>query len=352
AGGGDGLRWRRASRLPLPVGLVPRPLAADQSNSAVAYGDRLLLKLYRRPEPGPHLEAETLRALTEARCPRTPGLHGTLHDDATGLVLGIVEDFLPVAADGWKAAVRQVADCVDGTCPTVPATGGFTSRARTLGRAVAEVHTALADAFGRQRADADDIAQDAALMTQRLKLAAEEVPALDRHRTRLAALYDQYARAATRGCPLFVQRVHGDLHLGQALPTDDGWHLIDFEGEPARAAAERAAPQPVLRDVAGMLRSFDYAARAGLRELDERHPDAGPADRLRRSRRAHAWTVRNRRAFMDGYAEADGTDPHCHPLHLRAFEADKAVYEAVYEARHRPDWLPIPLAALHRIARA
>ncbi|MET9144337.1 hypothetical protein [Streptomyces sp. NPDC004042] len=350
-GGGDGLRMERTTPLPLPVGLVPRPLTADQSNSAVAYGDRLLLKLYRRPEPGPHLEVETLRALTDARCARTPRLHGTLLSGGSGLVLGLMEDLLPAEGDGWQAAVRQVADCVDGTCPAVPATGGFTAHARALGTAVAEVHTALADAFPRVRLTAEDIARQAAEMTERLETAVLEVPGLARHRGGLVRLYEDYARAGARGCAVLAQRVHGDLHLGQALPTPAGWHLIDFEGEPARPAAERAAPQPVLRDVAGMLRSFDYAAQAGLRTLRERDLDEAPGARLRRIRRARAWAVRNRRAFVAGYAETGGTDPHCHPLPLRAFEADKAVYEAVYESRHRPSWLPIPLEAVHRLAR-
>ncbi|WP_330260518.1 hypothetical protein OG586_35095 [Streptomyces murinus] len=348
----EGLRLARTTAVPLPVSLTARPLTADQSNSAVGYGDRLLLKIYRRPEPGPHLEVETLRALTEARCPRTPRLHGTLLSGAGTLVLGLMEDLLPADGDGWQAAVRQVADCVDGTCTTVPATGGFTARARALGTAVAEVHTALADTFPRARLTPDDIAREATLMTERLALAAREVPALERHRGGLTRLYDAYARAAARGCPVLAQRVHGDLHLGQALPTAAGWRLIDFEGEPARPAAERAALQPVLKDVAGMLRSFDYAAQAGLRLLGERAPDDSPGGRLRRGRRARAWAVRNRRAFMAGYADTGGTDPLCHPLPLRALEADKAVYEAVYESRHRPDWLPIPLAAVHRLARA
>nr|BFD81250.1 phosphotransferase [Streptomyces sp. Xyl84] len=346
-----GLRLQRATRMPLPVGLVPRPLTADQSNSAVVYGDRLLLKIYRRPEPGPHLEVETLRALTEARCARTPRLHGTLLGGPTGLVLGLMEDLLPAEGDGWQAAVRQVTDCVDGTCPTVPATGGFTAHARALGAAVAELHTALADVFPRVLLTPDDIARQAAEMTARLDRAMREVPALARHRAPITRLYDDYARAGARGCPVLAQRVHGDLHLGQALPTPSGWRLIDFEGEPARPAAERAAPQPVLRDLAGMLRSFDYAAQAGLRALRARDPDDAPGPRLRRARRARAWALRNRRAFLAGYADAGGTDPHCHPLRLRAFEADKAVYEAVYEHRHRPDWLPIPLEAVHRLAR-
>ncbi|MFH7340189.1 hypothetical protein [Streptomyces sp. KHY 26] len=350
-GGGGGPRLERTTPMPLPVSLPARPLTADQSNSAVGYGDRLLLKIYRRPEPGPHLEVETLRSLTAARCPRTPRLHGILLGGDTGLVLGLMEDLLPAEGDGWQAAVRQVADCVDGICTAVPATGGFTARARALGAAVAEVHTALAGSFPRVRLTPDDIAREAARMTERLALAAREVPALARHRDGVTRLYDAWAEAGARGCPILAQRVHGDLHLGQALPTPAGWRLIDFEGEPARPAAERAAAQPVLKDVAGMLRSFDYAAQAGLRVLGERDPDDTPGPRLRRARRARAWAARNRRAFLAGYADTGGTDPRCHPLPLRAYEADKAVYEAVYESRHRPDWLPIPLAAVHRLAR-
>lgn len=122
--------------------------------------------------------------------------------------------------------------------------------------------------------------------------------------------------------------------------------------------AERYQPQPVLRDVAGMLRSFDYAGQQALAALPESAAVAdGPlaesaeqaAARMRRSRRAYAWSVRNRRAFTAGYAAAGGMDPYCQPVALRAFEAEKAVYEAVYEAQHRPDWLPIPMAAIQRL---
>jgi maltokinase len=122
--------------------------------------------------------------------------------------------------------------------------------------------------------------------------------------------------------------------------------------------AERYQPQPVLRDVAGMLRSFDYAGQQALTTTPEpaAAPDEGlgesaeqAAARMRRSRRAYAWSVRNRRAFISGYAAAGGVDPYCQPVALRAFEAEKAVYEAVYEAQHRPDWLPIPMAAIQRL---
>uniref|UniRef100_UPI0015F09C12 hypothetical protein n=1 Tax=Streptomyces shenzhenensis TaxID=943815 RepID=UPI0015F09C12 len=354
-GAGPGPRLERSSRYPLPVGLVPRPLQVEQSNTSVAYGDRVLLKIFRRPEPGPHTEVEALRALTGRDCARTPHLYGAVHSDAPGaegLVLGLVEEFLPDARDGWEEAVRQAADAVAGTGPGNPAGGGFTADASALGRAVADVHGALGEAFGRTRLTVADVAEETARMTMRLKEAAEEVPALARYTARLGALFDDCARVAGRGCPLFVQRTHGDLHLGQALRAHDGWRIVDFEGEPARTAAERARPEPVLKDVAGMLRSFDYAARTGLAAAngDEGEAESSPAVHLRRRRRASAWAVRNRRAFIAGYASAGHEDPDCHPVLLRAFEADKAVYEAVYESRLRPDRLPIPLAALHRLA--
>ncbi|MER5787712.1 hypothetical protein [Streptomyces sp. NPDC001980] len=358
AGGGaeHGPRLERSSRYPLPVGLVPRPLQVEQSNTSVAYGDRVLLKIFRRPEPGPHTEVEALRALTGQDCARTPHLYGAVHSDAPGaegLVLGLVEEFLPDAREGWEEAVRQATDSVAGTGRGGPAGGGFTADAAALGRAVADVHGALGEAFGRTRLTVEDVAEETARMTMRLKEAAEEVPALARYTARLAALFDDCARVAGRGCPLYVQRTHGDLHLGQALRAHDGWRIVDFEGEPAQPAAERARPQPVLKDVAGMLRSFDYAARTGLAAVEDGDPaESSPADRLRRRRRASAWAVRNRRAFVAGYAAAGHEDPDCHPVLLRAFEADKAVYEAVYESRLRPDRLPVPLAAVHRLATA
>ncbi|HZF90724.1 maltokinase N-terminal cap-like domain-containing protein [Streptomyces sp.] len=351
------LRLDPAGRHPLPVGLVPRPLAVDQSNSAVVYGDRLLLKLYRRPEPGPHPEVEALRALTGQNCPRTPRLHGSLHLD--GLTLGLVEEYLPGAEDGWQRAVAHARDHLAGsadpdTGPDTGPAGGFTPDAQALGQAVAETHGALARAFPRVRLSAEDVAADAARMKRRLTAAVAEVPQLARHRSRLAALFDEYGRLGARGCPVLAQRVHGDLHLGQALYADGDWHLVDFEGEPATPAAERALPQPVLRDVAGMLRSFDYAARAALLspapENGPAEADTGPGRQLSRLRRAGAWALRNRRAFCAGYAAGGGEDPACRAAQLTAFEADRAVYEAVYEARHRPHWLPVPLAAVHRLA--
>ncbi|KQV18868.1 MULTISPECIES: phosphotransferase [unclassified Kitasatospora] len=353
------LRLSLTEGLVNPGRLVPHALSVEQSNTSVVYGDRLMFKLLRSPEPGPHPEVETLRGLTEVGSPRTSRLVGWLSTAGNGgeaTVLGVLTEFLPAEGNGWELAVEQAADCLVGTCRAVPAIGGFTTEARALGEAVAELHTALTSAFGRARMEPADVLDQAGGMERRLKAAVRLVPDLEAYAGRITTLYDDYAKVALRGGGDHGQRIHGDLHLGQVLRGGDGWKIIDFEGEPARPAAERGLPQPALRDVAGMLRSFDYAAQQALAEvLCREESGAAPAEgepsavRLRQSRRAYAWAVRNRRAFAAGYAAAGGMDPHCHPVALRAFEADKAVYEAVYEAQHRPDWLPIPLAAIQRL---
>jgi maltokinase len=139
------------------------------------------------------------------------------------------------------------------------------------------------------------------------------------------------------GSSLPLQRVHGDLHLGQVLRSVTGWVLIDFEGEPMVPLAERVVPSSTLRDIAGMLRSFDYAAN---------HQPRGDAEPEQAA--ALAWTTRNQDAFCDGYAQV-AADPRMQPVLLRAFELDKAVYEVGYEHANRPAWLPTPLAAITRL---
>src|SRR3954466_3880338 len=173
---------------------------------------------------------------------------------------------------------------------------------------------------------------------ERLDAALLVVPELAEHADAMRGLYDE---VAARTAPVEVQRVHGDYHLGQVLRTQDGWVLLDFEGEPARSLEERTALMSPLRDVAGMLRSFDYAARHLLAERTGEQPLAY---------RANEWADRNRTAFCDGYAKAAGSDPRDNSVLLRAFELDKAVYEVVYEARNRPTWLAIPLGSVERLA--
>jgi maltokinase len=359
---GEGERLRLSLTGPdrLPGGLSARALAVEQSNSTVVYGNRLLFKLFRQPQAGEHPETDVLRGLTRVNCARIPGLVGWLHTEDQArqpVVLGVLEEFLPSRGDGWDLAVRQAADCVSGSCRVIPALDGFTDEAGELGRAVAEVHAALAEAFGRQELGPAEIVGLVDRMRLDLRTALDRVPGLEPYGGRLQALYEDFGKLAVRGRGLPGQRIHGDLHLGQVLRTEDGWKVIDFEGEPTRPVAERRLPQPVLKDVAGMLRSFDYAGRQALVTLAGEEETGGAvresaeqtAARLRRLRRAYAWSVRNRRAFTAGYAAAGQVDPYCHPVVLRAFEAEKAVYEAVYESQHRPAWLPIPLAAVQRL---
>jgi maltokinase len=175
-------------------------------------------------------------------------------------------------------------------------------------------------------------------MRERLERAAAEVEELAPYSEALAGAYDDLAALPD---PVPVQRVHGDYHLGQVMRTLDGWKVLDFEGEPARPLEERRALESPLKDVAGMLRSFDYAARHLLAD----HPSD-----TQREYRAGEWADRNRDAFCRGYAEAAGDDPRNRDVLLRAFETDKAVYEVVYEARNRPTWLGVPLSAIRRLA--
>ncbi|MGW2513046.1 maltokinase N-terminal cap-like domain-containing protein [Streptomyces scopuliridis] len=318
------LRFDRASTV--PAGLSGRLLDAEQSNSSLVYGDAYILKILRRVFPGPHPDLELPLALAAEGCERVPAPVGWFEAaDPSGsgdsLTLGVLQPYLRGSQDGWQLALSSLAHGRE-----------FISEAHALGRATAEVHLALAAALPTVTLGRRQTAQLADGMAERLESAARAVPALMPYAGALRTAFDALAGLdeAGRGRP--AQRVHGDLHLGQTLRTPDGrWSVIDFEGEPARPLAERRRPQPPVRDVAGMLRSFDYAARSH----EPWRPD---------------WAARCREAYCEGYATAAGTDPRAEPELLRAYETDKAIYEVLYEARHRPDWLPVPMAAIRRLA--
>ncbi|MEU9440958.1 maltokinase [Streptomyces sp. NPDC048304] len=318
-----GLCFERDPRQEIREGLVARLMTAEQSNSSVVYGDTFILKLLRRVEPGINPDLELPLALAREGCPRVPAPTAWLHAeiDTASYVLAVLQPFVSGASDGWELALRELAKGED-----------FAAEARALGRATAEVHTSLARALPTVTLGHVQLEALVDGMTERLEAAVQAVPALRPYEAGLRSAYRALGALAAEGHTWTAQRIHGDLHLGQCLRSPSGeWSLIDFEGEPARPPAERRMPQPPVRDIAGMLRSFDYAA----------HSVTPPAP---------DWAHACRAAYCSGYAEVAGRDPRTDAVLLRAFETDKAVYEVVYEARHRPDWLPVPLSAIRRLA--
>ncbi|MGQ0839820.1 maltokinase N-terminal cap-like domain-containing protein [Actinokineospora sp.] len=329
-----GLSWRAEPGVELVTGLRARPIGVEQSNTSVVFGFHYILKLFRRPVPGPNRDVDLHRALHRAGSAQVAQPVAVVAGE--DMVLAFAQRFLGDAAEGWATATASVRDLLaEGDLHAGEVGGDFAGEAARLGAAVARVHADLAAALGTESIDARRIGATVDAMHTRLDTVLGEVPELVEHESVLRAAFD-----AVRALPgdIMAQQVHGDLHLGQVLRTTAGWVLIDFEGEPASRPDERARTRSPLRDVAGMLRSFDYAA---LHLLAGEEPDH------QRETRAAEWADRNRAAFCDGYASIGG-DPRAHAVLLRAFELDKAVYEVSYEHRNRPDWMAIPLAAIRR----
>jgi len=329
-----------------PVETPGLVMTAEQSNTSIAYGEDAILKLFRRISAGHNPDIEIHEALTRRGGDHVAALLGWIDGSWTDLEgghnaghLGMLQVFLRTASDGWAIALASVRDLlVEEDLRADEVGGDFAGEAERLGAATASVHTDLAELFPTATSTPAQLAELAAAMRVRLESAVSIVPELKDFQDTLQATYDAVT-ALTADVP--VQRVHGDLHLGQTLRTVKGWKIIDFEGEPAKPLSERLALDSPLRDVAGMLRSFDYAAGATLQ-------DFGHSVQLRF--RADEWAQRNRAAFLHGYSEQIGSDVSLHRVLLRAYESDKAVYEAVYEARNRPTWLSIPMAAIERFA--
>ena len=331
----------------LPLGESSLVLTHEQSNTSLAYGDVALLKAFRRVVPGINPDIEIHDALTRAESEYVAPLLGWLDGswvDGSGqrqeAGLAMLQAFLTTATDGWALATTSVRDLyAEGDLHADEVGGDFAGEAERLGFATAEVHAALTEVLPTRMLSGDDLVAMAARMRSRLDAAVVTVPELTQHAPVLAEAFD---RLAALDEAVAAQRIHGDLHLGQVVRTVVGWKLVDFEGEPAKSLAERVALDSPIRDVAAMLRSFDYAA---LHLLVVDHPGS---DQI--AYRASEWAERNQAAFCDGYAKAAGHDPREDVVLLRAYETDKVVYEAVYEARNRPAWLAIPLAAVERFA--
>jgi maltokinase len=327
-----------------PVGMV---LTAEQSNTSIAYADQALLKLYRRVRDGGNPDVEVSAALSSRGDTHVASLLGWLEGSwrtPTGDFqhghLGMLQTFLRTATDGWDIALASVRDLlVEEDLHPEEVGGDFAAEAERLGAATADVHQDLAAVFETSTLTGSQREALAAAMGNRLTAALAVAPELEPLADSLRPAYDELADLNGE---VPVQRIHGDLHLGQTLRTVKGWKLIDFEGEPVKTIAERTALDSPLRDVAGMLRSFDYAAGVTLLQF-------GYADHLRY--RSDEWVSRNRAAFLEGYAAVAGFDPAASSVVLRAYETDKAVYEVVYEARNRPQWLSLPLHALERLAK-
>lgn len=312
------LEFRTEPETGLTADLTAERLTAEQSNTSIRYGDRALLKLFRRLEFGDNLDVTVHRALNGAGSADAARLYGQLTADwpARGTRLhadlGMLTELFPDAEDGWQLAVAAAESGTD-----------FADAARQLGTALAGVHRALAAAFPTATRSGDELA---AGMIERLDRTREFAAPLDDHADALQARFERLA-----GRDLDTQRVHGDFHLGQTLRTPAGWKIIDFEGEPAKTMAERLLPDSPWRDVAGMLRSFDYAVA-----------DSPEAD-------AAGWATAAKKAFLAGYTGHDHLADDDLVI-IDAYVADKAVYELGYEIRNRPDWVRIPLSALARIA--
>jgi maltokinase len=323
-------------------------LTAEQSNTSLVFGDHVILKVFRRLAEGLNPDVELHHALAEAGntfvAPLLGWVDGTWPDAAGGEpragTFAIAQEFLKSATGGWELALSSIRDLFASPDLSPGDAGGdFAGDAYRLGEATAAVHADLARTLGSQKMSRTDLVAVAKQMTDTLADAVEIVPELGAHAESISRVY---ADLAEYDGTLSAQRVHGDLHLGQAMRVLTGWKIIDFEGEPARPVAERRRTHCPLKDVAGMLRSLDYAARHLLADHGQQ-PD--PKLELL----ADEWARRNSDAYCTGYSDTLGRDITADALPLRAFTLDKAVYEVVYEARNRPAWLPVPMSAIARL---
>jgi len=365
----------------VPERLAVRRAAAEQSNSSVFFEDYGMLKLYRRLQPGPHPEVEMSRFLVEsAGFANTPPLLATLEiavDGESGReehALGVLFGFIRNQGDGWTQALNYLTRYLDdalisgGESPSALADPDvfFLMLARQLGIRTAEMHRALAEHAGNHPDFApeplcpedtaewrDDLANATAHMLSGLERERPSLPAptrdlADRVLTLRHGLFERILRLIPDTVEAQKTRYHGDFHLGQVIVVQNDFFIIDFEGEPARPLASRRRKSSPLRDVAGMIRSFDYAAVAAVRQLAEARPAAEP----RMTQLAEAWRQRAVDGFraayrktMRGCAAYPASKKQARDM-TAFFILEKAVYEVSYELANRPAWVDIPLKGI------
>ena len=374
--GDDGSRWviepLSAAPLVIPASAELRVGSAEQSNTSLVIGDQAILKLFRKLEQGDHPDVELTRFLTiDARFPHTPALLGVVRFEDTGrhTVAGMLQEFLPKSTDAWAYALAKGRPYFQAARESEPR-NDFAVDAERLGVVTRAMHEALAT--GREAALAPEPVDQAvverwasrakewvregfALLGKQLraralpKERAPEAEALVRRGDHYLAIVDEIVNSV-RGDAGLAIRVHGDYHLGQVLRTArDDFMVIDFEGEPARPLAERREKASPLRDVAGMLRSFAYAA--ATLGMEAKGLDTGT-----RELRIGRWERDTRDAFLRGYLRDPDNARLARPIlpsdtgHTRAllrlFETEKAFYELMYELNNRPEWTWIPMRGI------
>ncbi len=303
-------------------------MSAEQSNTSLIVGDTMI-KFFRKLMAGHNPDIEVQAALTLLGSEQISPLQGSIRSGEFDLAMAGV--FQRSASDGWDAARASVRVLQAEDVRAREAVGDFATECEGLGWSLARVHEQMREALPTGTWGPDEVAALVRRLNARLDSAVATQEAVGAFAERARAAYAAIDPAE----PIPVQRVHGDFHLGQTLRTTSGWKIIDFEGEPSQALAERSHLDAVVRDVAGMLRSLDYAAHSVAAARGE-HADEHADD----------WVRRNRIAFLRGYGYEHSESA---AALLHAYEIDKAVYEVVYEMNYRPDWVQIPLHALHRL---
>ncbi|MBC7907253.1 MAG: maltose alpha-D-glucosyltransferase, partial [Rhodospirillaceae bacterium] len=347
-------------------------IAVEQSNNSAIIGDAVVLKLIRRPNPGPNPEVEMGRYLTETSpFANTPPLLGWVEDvDSAGRssVAAVLHGYVRNQGDAWEWTLSQLGRFLDEASLLPPeelasrvdqgTIADYLAFVAVMGRRTAEMHRALAaftpdPDFGAEPVDREDLNlwRERALDQARLAMTAlarcdfPEARWLVNHADALAKAITDRVPASPFGLRI---RIHGDYHLGQMLVTMNDVQIIDFEGEPVRAIEARRAKDSPLRDVAGILRSLDYAAQAVLMRMAAARPDL--PQQLETV--ARDWRDKVTATFLSTYLEAADEagglgleTPEAQRL-LDLFAMEKACYEIVYEAAHRPTWLPVPVRGL------